>query len=172
VGGLLQLVVVFASALPHRTAAVVSSLTSTDDRRRGGGAGRGRFGADSLLTLWPRPLRPGGRCGHSLVVDARVLGQVVGPRKPFFAHVATVRLDAGVRPTVSGQFVGPGEPPRAARPHAPVRLLARVPPHVHLWTKNEFVVTRGYDCNNIIGYYRHGSFDLILHVGGKRQAYH
>jgi len=89
----------------------------------------------AFLALLRRPLQPGGRGGHPLVVDARVLGQVVGPRKPLVAHVTPVWLDARMRPTVPRQLVRSGETPSAARPHAPVRLLARMSPHVHLWTR-------------------------------------
>lgn len=87
----------------------------------------------SLVSCCPSLLRPLPESGgHRLAVDARVLGQVVGPREPFAARVAAVRLDARVRATVSGQLIGPGEAPRAARPHAAVRFLARMPSHVHL----------------------------------------
>lgn len=89
-----------------------------------------------LLLL--HPLESGGhrrRGGHPFVVDPGVFGPVIGPRKPFVAQVTTVRLDARVRPTVPGQLVRPRETPLAPRPHATVRFLARMPPHVNLQTR-------------------------------------
>lgn len=89
----------------------------------------------ALRLLLLGPLESGGhrrRGGHPFVVDPGVFGPVVGPRKPFLAQVTAVRLDARVRPTVPGQLVRPRETPLAPRPHATVRFLARMPPHVNL----------------------------------------
>lgn len=86
------------------------------------------------LLLW-RPLQScshRGRSGHPPVVHSRVFGQMVGPREPLFTHVATVRFNTRVRPTVSGQLVRPGKSPRTAWPHATVRFLSRMSAHVHL----------------------------------------
>jgi len=96
--------------------------------------------------LLRRPLQPGGRGGHPFVVDARVLGQMVGSRKPLGAHVTPVRLDARVRSTVPGQLVGAGETPSTAWPHAAIRLFTRMPPHVHLLTRKRS------RCNTIYNY--------------------
>lgn len=56
-------------------------LTAGDRRGISGGpyyGGRGRMYGGAQPALLRRPLQPGGRGGHPFVVDARVLGQVVG----------------------------------------------------------------------------------------------
>lgn len=55
---------------------------------------------------------------------ARVLGEVVAAHEPPVAHGAHELLLAGVRPPVTRQLVGAGEPLVAAVPAAAERLLA------------------------------------------------
>ena len=50
--------------------------------------------------------------------------QVVRPREAALTAVTLERLGARVFAVVPGQLVGAGEPPLAALPRAPVRLLA------------------------------------------------
>lgn len=57
-------------------------------------------------------------------VTLGVEGQVVGPGEGALANVAGERLGAGVLPVVPRQLVGPGEPPLALGPLAPVRFLS------------------------------------------------
>jgi len=58
--------------------------------------------------------------------------KVVATREGAFAERALERSVACVFAVVTGQFIGPREPPRASRPAAAVRLLARVRAQVRL----------------------------------------